>query len=73
MVYALSLSVIHKEGLCPSSGGINRLMMRILTVHQNTYLIYDVSIIFYEFVMCLNTGTYLKSIATVQNKDRHLK
>jgi hypothetical protein len=23
-----SLWVIHKEGLCPSSGGINRLMMK---------------------------------------------
>jgi hypothetical protein len=26
-----SLSVIHKEGLCPSSGDINRLMM-IVTI-----------------------------------------
>jgi hypothetical protein len=25
-----SLRVIHKEGLCPSSGGINRLMMMIV-------------------------------------------
>jgi hypothetical protein len=24
---SFSLCVIHKEGLCPSSGGINRLMM----------------------------------------------
>jgi hypothetical protein len=25
--YTFSLCVIHKEGLCPSSGDINRLMM----------------------------------------------
>jgi hypothetical protein len=25
-----SLCVIHKEGLCPSSGDINRLMMKII-------------------------------------------
>jgi hypothetical protein len=25
-----SLYVIHKEGLCPSSGGINRLMMMMM-------------------------------------------
>jgi hypothetical protein len=29
------LCVIHKEGLCPSSGDINRLMMMI--EHQNLY------------------------------------
>jgi hypothetical protein len=27
---ALSLCVMHKEGLCPSSGGINRLMMMMI-------------------------------------------
>jgi hypothetical protein len=26
-----SLWVIHKEGLCPSSGDINRLMMMMMT------------------------------------------
>jgi hypothetical protein len=27
-----SLCVIHKEGLCPSSGDINRLMMMTITM-----------------------------------------
>jgi hypothetical protein len=29
-----SLWVIHKEGLCPSSGGINRLMMKDLRASE---------------------------------------
>jgi hypothetical protein len=28
-----SLWVIHKEGLCPSSGDINRLMMTMMMMH----------------------------------------
>jgi hypothetical protein len=34
-----SLCVIHKKGLCPSSGDINRLMM-MLNVKQTTYFYY---------------------------------
>jgi hypothetical protein len=33
-----SLCVIHKEGLCPSSGGINRLMMMAVIRHFITYI-----------------------------------
>jgi hypothetical protein len=29
-----SLCVIHKEGLCPSSGDTNRLMMMMMTFHK---------------------------------------
>jgi hypothetical protein len=30
--YGLFLCVIHKEGLCPSSGDINRMMMNIIDI-----------------------------------------
>jgi hypothetical protein len=33
--YGLFLWLIHKESLCPSSGGINRLMMMIKKVHTS--------------------------------------
>jgi hypothetical protein len=34
----LSLCVIHKKGLCPSSGGINKLMMMMMMIriYSNT-------------------------------------
>jgi hypothetical protein len=32
-----SLCVIHNEGLCPSSGGINRLMMMMMMLFEITY------------------------------------
>jgi hypothetical protein len=30
-----SLCIIHKEGLCPSSGDINRLMMMVIQIKSN--------------------------------------
>jgi hypothetical protein len=30
-----SLCIIHKEGLCPSSGGINRLMMMMMMIQRD--------------------------------------
>jgi hypothetical protein len=33
-----SLCVIHKEGLCPSSGGINRLMMMTYTCESSNII-----------------------------------
>jgi hypothetical protein len=33
-----SLSVFHKEGLCPSSGDINRLTMMMMNVVKDIFL-----------------------------------
>jgi hypothetical protein len=34
-LWPVLLSVIHKEGLCPSSGDINRLMMMTMMLFQD--------------------------------------
>jgi hypothetical protein len=34
---AFSLCIIHKEGVCPSSGDINGLMMMMMMMIMNTY------------------------------------
>jgi hypothetical protein len=36
-ILSISLCVIHKEGLCPSSGNINRLMMKMIYNVFGTY------------------------------------
>jgi hypothetical protein len=42
-----SLWVIHKEGLCPSSGDFNRLMMMMMILHADDVRTIDRKIILY--------------------------
>jgi hypothetical protein len=50
-----SLCAIHKEGLCPSSGDINRLMMLKMNIFNCVFInkraIYY-NVVFHEYISC---------------------
>jgi hypothetical protein len=66
-----SLYVIHKEGLCPSSGDINRLMMMMTIL----IIIYPFSYI-YPFGITLTNNILLRNLLLCKHKQtlrHHLK
>jgi hypothetical protein len=64
-----SLWVIHKEGLCPSSGDINRLMMMMMMVSEQKHLRKKDSLrdpLWILFIYLLNTN--IKYITASQKR-----
>jgi cellulose synthase/poly-beta-1,6-N-acetylglucosamine synthase-like glycosyltransferase len=59
----ISLCVVHREGLCPSSGGINRLMMLICEVSRsNIWEWFVLCLLWWRILDLINTFSLLSNI-----------